>query len=98
MSQIITYKHDKKYGYCQIKLDSGESVLLSESSEYIKIFKVIFGTIPTKTIWKWHRINDPKEQILKMMNNHPDNSFFDSFVKEIQEYHSTNEIREKFCK
>ncbi|MDO8604586.1 MAG: hypothetical protein Q7K40_04320 [bacterium] len=98
MSQIITYRHDREYGYCHIKLDSGERILLSEASDYIKIFKLLFGIIPIKTIWKWHRTNDPKETVLKIMDNHQDTSFFDSFVKEIQKYRSTDEIKNKFGK
>lgn len=98
MSEIITYRHDREYGYCHIKLDSGEMVFLSEASDYIKIFKLFFGVIPIKTIWKWHRTNDPKEPVLKIMAKHQDDSFFDSFVKEIQKYNSIEEIKNKFGK
>lgn len=98
MSKVITYRNDKKYGYCQIELDSGERILLSEASDCIKIFKLFFGIIPIKIIWKWHRTNDLKEPVLKIMANHQGASFFDSFVKEIQKYHSVDEIKNKFGK
>lgn len=98
MSKIITYRHDREYGYCQIKLDSGEKILLSEASDDIKIFKLLFGIIPIKTIWKWHRTNSPKEPVLKIMTDHKDAGFFDSFIKEIQKYHSINEIENRFGK
>ena len=96
MAKIITYRHDREYGYCHIKLDSGERVLLSEAVDYIKIFKLFLGFIPIETIWRWHRTNDPKGPIIKIMNKYPEDNFFDPFVKEIQKCRSINEIKSNF--
>ncbi|TAK57669.1 hypothetical protein EPO17_01355 [Patescibacteria group bacterium] len=98
MSKIITYRYDREYGYCQIELVSGEKVLLSEAVDYIKILKLSLGFIPIDTIWKWHRTNDPKEPVLRILNNYSNESFFDSLVKEIRKYSSVDEIRNKFGK
>ena len=41
----------KKENYCQIKLDSGERILVSLSSSDVKVFKLGFGgLLPTKTL------------------------------------------------
>ena len=50
--EIVTYKNTGPDGiFCQIKLNSGERVLISVGSGYIKIFKLLFGFFPIKTIW-----------------------------------------------
>ena len=55
MGRIITYKNEGDKGiFSQIKLDSGERVLISITANKIKIFKLkFFGVIPVKTIWKY---------------------------------------------
>jgi hypothetical protein len=98
MSKIVTYRHDREYGYCQIKLDSGEKVLLSETGDYIKIYKLIFGFLPLKMVWKWHRTNDSKDIVLNIMSRHPKDGFFDSFVSETLECPSTKDIKARFSK
>lgn len=41
----------KKENYCQIKLDSGERILVSISNSDVKVFKLGFGgLLPTKTL------------------------------------------------
>lgn len=52
MGEVVTYKNDGKHSFCQIKLDSGERVLISMGSGTLKISKLIFGIIPTQTIWE----------------------------------------------
>ena len=52
MSKVITYRNDSKHSFCQIKLDSGEKVLISMGSGTIKISKLLIGVIPTETIWE----------------------------------------------
>ncbi len=57
MSEVITYKNDKFACFCQIKLDSGERILISIASApspSIKILELALGTIPTKTIWEFN--------------------------------------------
>lgn len=55
MGKIITYKNEGTKGvFSQIKLDSGERVLISIAADEIKIFKLkFFGVIPSGTIWKY---------------------------------------------
>jgi len=51
MAKIVTYKPG---AYCQLKLASGERVLVSCAQSGIKIMKVtVGGLIPTRTIVNW---------------------------------------------
>jgi hypothetical protein len=51
MAEIVTYKPG---AYCQLKLASGERVLVSCAQTGIKIMKVALGgLIPTRTIANW---------------------------------------------
>jgi len=51
MASIVTYKPG---AYCQIKLDSGERVLISCATTGIKIMKLgLVGLVPTRTIADW---------------------------------------------
>jgi hypothetical protein len=52
MGKVITYKNDFKHSFCQIKLDSGEKVLISMGSGTLRISKLLLGVIPTETIWE----------------------------------------------
>lgn len=56
MSYVVAYNADGVGGscFCQIKLDSGERVLISMSGyPYVaQIMKVAFGAIPTGAVWK----------------------------------------------
>ncbi len=57
MSKVITYRNDKYGCFCQIKLDSGERILISIASTpspSIKIKKLAFGIFPIKTIWEFN--------------------------------------------
>ncbi len=57
MGQIITYKPG---AYCQIKLDSGERILISIAQTGILISKLAFaGLIPRGKIWECGTF-DPK--------------------------------------
>jgi hypothetical protein len=55
MSKIITYKNAGASGcFCQIKLSSGERILISIAQDGILISKLgVFGIVPTKTIARW---------------------------------------------
>lgn len=49
MGEVVNYKEGR---YCQLKLDSGERILISIAQSGIKIVKLSFGgLIPTSTIW-----------------------------------------------
>ncbi len=54
MGEIITYTNEGPKGtYCQIKLDSGERILISIAQPGIRIYKLILGgLVPRGTIWE----------------------------------------------
>lgn len=58
MGKIITYKNAGPKGmFCQIKLESGERILISIAQSGVKIFKLRFmGMIPVKTLWELNDI------------------------------------------
>ncbi len=56
MSKVIAYKNTEQHCFCQIKFDSRERILVSIASapEYsIKVFKLIAGIFPLKTLWEY---------------------------------------------
>jgi hypothetical protein len=57
MGDVITYKNDKRHCFCQVRLDSGERILISMGSGMLKIYKLFLRWIPIKTIWE---TGDPK--------------------------------------
>lgn len=59
MARIVTYQNDPKYCFCQLKLESGERVLVSIGSGSIKIYKMLFwGKLPVKVIWQADKPDD----------------------------------------
>ena len=57
MAQVVTYKNQPPGKmYCQLKLDSGERILVSIADSGIRISKLGFGgRFRTGTIWKCGR-------------------------------------------
>jgi hypothetical protein len=56
MSKVIAYKNTDRHCFCQIKFDSRERILVSVAStpeHSIKVFKLIAGIFPLKTIWEY---------------------------------------------
>ena len=57
MSKVVTYANSKHLCYCQIKLDSGERVLISIASDpkpSVQLKKLcFFGLWPIQTIWEY---------------------------------------------
>ena len=56
MAKIITYNSpltgDPEKCFCQMKFDDGLRILISQSNEGIKIFKLSIGFIPTKILFQ----------------------------------------------
>lgn len=50
MATIITYRNDELGVYSQLKLDDGEKIFISMGTDGLKIFKVGFLNLPSKTI------------------------------------------------
>ena len=56
MSKVIAYKNTERHCFCQIKFDSRERILVSVAStpeHSIKVFKLIAGIFPLKTLWEY---------------------------------------------
>jgi hypothetical protein len=56
MSKVIAYKNTERHCFCQIKFVSRERVLVSVAStpeHSIKVFELIAGIFPLKTIWEY---------------------------------------------
>jgi len=58
MSEVVRYSNTKLTCYCQIKLDSGERILISIATApapCVKIKKLVFnGMLPIQTIWEYN--------------------------------------------
>lgn len=57
MGEVVTYQYKPPYKmYCQLRLDSGERILISIGDTGIKISRLGFGgRIRTGTLWKCDR-------------------------------------------
>ena len=54
MSEVITYKNTAKQCFCQLKLDSGERVLISIARTGVKLFQLgLAGLLPIRTLAEW---------------------------------------------
>ncbi len=68
MSKVIAYKNTERHCFCQIKFDSRERILVSVAStpEYsIKVFKLIAGIFPLKTLWEYKATSASEEDAHK---------------------------------
>jgi hypothetical protein len=58
MSEIVRYSNTKLTCYCQIKLDSGERILISIATApkpCVKVIKLVcHGMLPIQTIWEYN--------------------------------------------
>jgi hypothetical protein len=57
MSRVVTYANNKYQCYCQIRLDSGERILISIANAprpSVKIMKLFLGFWPLQTIWEYN--------------------------------------------
>lgn len=91
MSKIITYKNEGSKGvFCQIKLDSGERVLISIGDRVVKIFKLFAGIIPIKTIWGPKTIAEAC--YIAFDKNKPTKTILDALVNKIIDCKSIEEI------
>jgi|SRR5512139_3918366 hypothetical protein len=56
MSKLIAYRNTERHCFCKIKFRSRERILVSVAStpeHSIKVFKLIAGIFPLKTIWEY---------------------------------------------
>ena len=70
MSKVIAYKNTERHCFCQIKFDSRERILVSVASTpgySIKVFKLIAGIFPLKTIWEYKATASAEKEAHKEM-------------------------------
>jgi len=93
MGNIITYKNEGEKGvFSQIKLNGGERVLISIAADEIKIFKLGFLAIPTKTIWSFSDLFKFSDLLQK--NNHPGHPL-DVLVGMIKDLDSIDQVKKE---
>jgi hypothetical protein len=74
MAEVITYKNNKVQCFCQVKLDSGERVLISIASfpsPSVKLIRLGFmGLLPKETIWEYSaaRAGGPDSYVNTLMS------------------------------
>jgi len=85
MGQIITYKPG---AYCQMKLDSGERILISIAQTGIKISKLVLGgLVPTGTIWECGTFDPKMHKVIEFFadpqdpGRHPLDAIKDKLIK-----------------
>ena len=95
MGKVITYKNEGSKGmFCQIKLESGERILISIAQNGVKIFKLGFmGMIPVKTLWESNDIAHIVEIFADPAN--PEKPPLDAIRDELIDCKSIKEILDK---
>jgi hypothetical protein len=78
--------------YSQIKLDSGEKVLISIAND-IKIFKLkFFGTIPSQTVWEFSDLYQFADLLRKNgYSAHP----LDVLVEKVKDYYNIEQLQKE---
>jgi len=93
MGEIITYKNAGPQGvFCQIKLTSGERILISIAQPGIQIYKLGFkGLFPTSTIWK----SDDIDQMINIFGDFAlsEGTLLDAVIKKVIECKSIAEVK-----
>lgn len=95
MSKVITYKNEGVKGvFSQIKLDSGERVLISIAANEIKIFELKFlGTIPGQTLWVYPDLFQLADLLQKNgYSDHP----LDVLVEKVKNLGSIEQLQKEF--
>lgn len=87
MAKIITYNNPTtgkpNQCYCQMKFDDGLKILISQSNEGIKIYKLFIGSIPTKILFQANFSERDKHKIF--LEAKTDSSLLlDSYVETIK--------------
>lgn len=80
--------------YSQIKLDSGERVLISIAANEIKIFKLkFFGTIPSQTVWEF---SDLFQFVNLLHKNGYSAHLLDVLVEKVKNYNNIEQLQTEF--
>ncbi len=98
MGEVLAYKNEPHHRmYCQLRLDSGERILISITDSGIRISKLGFGgRIRTFTIWKCERddIRDTLE--LFRHSTKPMTSALDAIRDKLVDFQSIADIKAFF--
>lgn len=95
MAEIVTYNNpltgNLNQCFCQMKFDDGLRILISQSRDGIKIFKLLFGFIPIKTLFQASLVEFQKHE--KFMKKEIISSLLiDSYVETIKPIDSKKEF------
>ncbi len=95
MAKIITYNSPltgkPNQCFCQMKFDDGLKILISQSSEGIKIFKLLIGSIPTKILFEASLSErDKHKKFLECETDSP--LLLDSYVETIKQIKTSNQL------
>ncbi len=80
MSKVIAYKNTEQHCFCQMKFDNRERILVSVAStpeHSIKVFKLIAGIFPLKTLWEYKATasaeKDAHKELITLLLGRADN-------------------------
>lgn len=98
MAKIITYKNEGAKGvFCQLKLESGERILISMTQKDTKIFKLgLMGLVPVGTVWESSDI----EEMIRIFANptKPEQQPLEAIIEKLIECKSIEEVKLKIVK
>jgi hypothetical protein len=97
MAKIITYNSpltgNPNQCFCQFKFEDGVKILISQSNKGIKIFKLLFGLIPTKILYNASFLEHEKHK--KFLDCHTDSPLLlDSYVETIKPLKTSKQLFE----
>ncbi|HEY2953843.1 MAG TPA: hypothetical protein VGK89_01195 [Candidatus Eisenbacteria bacterium] len=91
MGEVITYKNEGTGGvFSQIRLASGERILLSMAQTGFRVTRLFLGIIPTQTLWEI-----PQGQILGKLTDHsmPDKHPLDVAIQMLKNCENIADVR-----
>jgi hypothetical protein len=93
MAKIITYRNEGSKGvFCQLKLESGERILISMTQNNTKIFKLgLMGLVPMGTIWESSDI----EEMIRIFADpaNPEKHPLDAIIGKLIDCKSIDELK-----
>lgn len=101
MGEVVTYSHSESTCYCQLKLDSGERILISIAGfpkPSIRVIKLKWGgMLPVGTVWE---SDNPGREILRLYSDkalglRSDKDILDLFKDDLLQCGSIDEVRER---
>lgn len=98
MANVKTYKNGERSGtFSQINFDNGEKILISIAQNGVKISKLGFLSLPTKTIWQTSNLDDAFKIFMNGDNTKP-LLLLDSIIDKLINCNSIDEVKQKLNK